>query len=1254
MIRFLITAIILNITTSQCKQINITIMVPGIVSFERLVADAMPLPDGVDPKDYYDVYSYESGPTSTPELEDHFPAEMNEIESGPGTTAATSYGYDSTAPMYGESDYMYNCVDENRVPDIKCLSHGHWLYPWSHMFAKPALEIALEKIKNTSGLLDGYEINLKYYDSGNRVGRASSRLSQIASVDAMMKDRMTVLIGPMDAYSMARVVSFTAHWDILTFTPGAISAGLRTPYEDEPTDNTMIRTGPVATQVGNCVAALLRHENWTTTAAEVFEDNLPERPYYFMAEGIYEGVVKDNKDFKMTQGRLSEFQLPNLEYDFKTAIRTLSKVGRILIITADDYIIRDFLKHAYEYKQKGDYAYIIIDLEDKLGPTPWRWRSLNGTMVEDEAVRKSCESALIVTLRKESSRKYSRFVRDLNERLMRSSGDTSMEANITEKTTQVLLEREMEKFGASDITELFQKNRYPAYFHDSLLMAAHLLNVSLTENTTNPTTAELPPEFNRACETAQEEPVFPKGLHLMDKFVLNKAFEGVSGDININDQGDRTFDFSVLSLDPNKGQFRPIGDYSAKYGAFYMRPGAKIYWPSGVAPRDVPKCGFDQKKCTKERLTLIEAIVILIVSIATVAVILSVNTYRRHSLKKELESQLWRVYWHDVTWPISPNSVLGGQLGGDMGLGEPPAESEPSLGEVISYYVPSLSPAIAAKRAHRRKRKWSSNSRKNERVCENERKTSAGSLISDKVWGGLTTLALYKDKTVVVKLTNRRKVELTRRVLMELKHMRDITHDHLTRFEGACVEWPHICVLTEYCRKGSLRDILLNEEIQLDWMFRVSLMNDLVKGMSFLHGSSIHSHGNLKSTNCVVDSRFVLKITDYGLGSFRSVPSYEESERQCEKKLWTAPELLRCTSLSPIGTQKGDVYSFGIILQEIALRKGTFYVGGIPLSCKEIVSKVRNGFRPYFRPVTDTSTLTEDLCSLMQRCWDEDPNERPDFNQTKKIIEKFNKDNPGNLVENLLHRMEQYAINLEGLVEERTAAYMEEKRKADDLLYQMLPVPVVDRLKRGDSVPAEAFESVTILFSDIVGFTSLSASSNPMQIVNLLNDLYTCFDAIIDNFDVYKVETIGDAYMLVSGLPVRNGIRHATEIARTALALLRAVGGFKIRHRPNEQLKLRIGIHTGPCCAGVVGLKMPRYCLFGDTVNTASRMESSGMPLAIHVSESTKALLERFQCFKLQLRGEVPLKGKGTVTTYWLLDETVYDEPSLDESESHV
>lgn len=164
------------------------------------------------------------------------------------------------------------------------------------------------------------------------------------------------------------------------------------------------------------------------------------------------------------------------------------------------------------------------------------------------------------------------------------------------------------------------------------------------------------------------------------------------------------------------------------------------------------------------------------------------------------------------------------------------------------------------------------------------------------------------------------------------------------------------------------------------------------------------------------------------------------------------------------------------------------------------------------------------------------------------------------------------------------------------------------------------------------------------QVVTLLNDLYTCFDAIIDNFDVYKVETIGDAYMVVSGLPVRNGKLHAREISRMSLALLDAVRTFKIRHRPSTQLRLRIGIHTGPVCAGVVGLKMPRYCLFGDTVNTASRMESNGEALKIHISSATKEVLDELNCFQLELRGDIEMKGKGKMRTFWLLGEITEDD----------
>uniref|UniRef100_A0A8C7FYZ0 Guanylate cyclase n=1 Tax=Oncorhynchus kisutch TaxID=8019 RepID=A0A8C7FYZ0_ONCKI len=569
------------------------------------------------------------------------------------------------------------------------------------------------------------------------------------------------------------------------------------------------------------------------------------------------------------------------------------------------------------------------------------------------------------------------------------------------------------------------------------------------------------------------------------------------------------------------------------------------------------------------------------------------RTHRKLKLENELVAQLWRVSWEDIQM----------------------SNMEKVLRSAGSKLTLSL------------------------------RGSNYGSLLTgDGNFQVFAKTGYYKANIVAIKYINRKRIELTRNVLFELKHMRDIQNEHLTRFIGACIDPPNICIITEYCPRGSLQDIMENESITLDWMFRYSLINDIVKGMAFLHNSVIVSHGNLKSSNCVVDNRFVLKITDYGLSSFRTESNTDDAHAYYARKLWMAPELLRLERPPPCGTQKGDVYSFGIILQEVALRHGAFYLEGEPLSPKEIMDRVALGEWPCLRPAVNPQIHSQELGQLMQRCWAEEPTERPEFNHIKLLLRKQNRECSTNILDNLLSRMEQYANNLEELVEERTQAYHEEKRKAEALLYQILPHSVAEQLKRGETVQAEAFDSVTIYFSDIVGFTAISAESTPMQVVTLLNDLYTCFDAIIDNFDVYKVETIGDAYMVVSGLPVRNGKLHGREIARMALALLNAVRTFKIQHRPDQQLKLRIGIHSGPVCAGVVGLKMPRYCLFGDTVNTSSRLESNGEALKIHVSAATRDVLQEFNCFQLELRGDVEMKGKGKMTTYWLLGESKNNE----------
>ena len=239
----------------------------------------------------------------------------------------------------------------------------------------------------------------------------------------------------------------------------------------------------------------------------------------------------------------------------------------------------------------------------------------------------------------------------------------------------------------------------------------------------------------------------------------------------------------------------------------------------------------------------------------------------------------------------------------------------------------------------------------------------------------------------------------------------------------------------------------------------------------------------------------------------------------------------------------------------------------------------------------------------------------------------------------MLELMERYSTNLEAIVDERTDLLVQEKKRTEALLYEMLPRTVADQLRKGNKLEAESFDCVTVFFSDIVGFTRMSAMSTPLQTCDLLNDLYTLFDSIIDSYDVYKVETIGDSYMVASGLPIRNGQKHASEIASMALHLQDAIKKFTIRHLPNEQLLVRIGIHSGPVCAGVVGVKMPRYCLFGDTVNTASRMESTSLPLKIHCSEGFKCVLDNVGGYKLIDRGTVNIKGKGEMQTYWLVGE---------------
>ncbi|CAG9783659.1 unnamed protein product [Diatraea saccharalis] len=482
--------------------------------------------------------------------------------------------------------------------------------------------------------------------------------------------------------------------------------------------------------------------------------------------------------------------------------------------------------------------------------------------------------------------------------------------------------------------------------------------------------------------------------------------------------------------------------------------------------------------------------------------------------------------------------------------------------------------------------------------------------------------------------------------------MRDLQHDNVNGFVGACIEPPNVCALSEYCTRGSLKDILENEDIKLDNMFVASLVADIIRGMIFIHESPLQYHGALRPSNCLVDARWVVKLADFGLKEFRrgEIPPTEPTALRAhlENLVYLSPELLRNSGWGsdafPLsdehreGTPVADVYAFALVLYEIHTRKGPFGPDAptVPSLLRRIALSEPTPYRPPLEPLSGRFDCVRECCC---ECWAEDPISRPDFKAIRTRLRPLRKGMKPNIFDNMIAIMEKYANNLEALVDERTDQLQEEKKKTEALLEEMLPAPVAEQLKRGRRVLPESYDSVTIYFSDIVGFTAMSAESTPLQVVDFLNDLYTCFDSILENFDVYKVETIGDAYMVVSGLPIRNGIVHAGEVASMALALLSATRAFRVRHRPEQRLLLRVGIHSGPVCAGVVGLKMPRYCLFGDTVNTASRFESTGAPLKIHCSAACKMLLDQLGGYILEERGIVSMKGKRDQMTYWLRGE---------------
>ncbi|XP_063683413.1 atrial natriuretic peptide receptor 1-like isoform X3 [Bolinopsis microptera] len=684
------------------------------------------------------------------------------------------------------------------------------------------------------------------------------------------------------------------------------------------------------------------------------------------------------------------------------------------------------------------------------------------------------------------------------------------------------------------------------------------------------------------------------------QLMMNYTFDALGRKVLINSEGDRESDYEITSYQGDS--FEGIGSYISVFNNMTLKTEGWEF-PGNRSLDDTPTtCGDDGFICIDPEHNSPDKYVIAIVAVLLVIVIICVAIFiwRRHE-QAERDKKLWIIPKDDL-------QMVGSKFRSSLSLNGDETSNKSAISLVSNM----------------------------DQVKSN----------GDK--------AIYKGQLVSVSRLAKNSVAISPTIIKEFKTVRELSHENVNPILGACPEPGSIMIVSGVMGKGTLQDILSDEKITLDDMFKSSMIGDAAKALEYIHKSVLQYHGNLSSNSLGVDSHWVLKISDYGLRDFRAgcMDTDETEDHKYTSKLWRAPEFILSENDFK-GSQKGDIYSFAIIINEILTRQYPFETySGSPKDSnapnyREIVERISTCEEPPCRPELEENNNEQltSLQKLVREMWSNNDLARPDIGVIRRRLKHIYPEKSRSITERVIMMMEKYAANLEIKVDERTAELQIEKHKADQLLYRMLPRAVAEKMKQGQSIRAELFDTVTVYFSDVVSFTNLCSQSTPMEVVAFLDDMYTMFDSIIESYDVYKVETIGDAYMLVSGLPDRNGDSHVIEITETALALIEGTRNFKVRHKPGYQMQIRVGIHSGPCCAGVVGKLMPRYCLFGDTINTASRMESNGMPMRVHMSQCTYELLEQYDCYNCSERGgTIEVKGKGAMKTYFCdgIDDTKF------------
>ena len=438
----------------------------------------------------------------------------------------------------------------------------------------------------------------------------------------------------------------------------------------------------------------------------------------------------------------------------------------------------------------------------------------------------------------------------------------------------------------------------------------------------------------------------------------------------------------------------------------------------------------------------------------------------------------------------------------------------------------------------------------------------------------------------------------------------------------------------EYMEYGSLYDLLHNETLILGGEIILQMTRDIVQGIQFLHASKPPIlHGDLKARNVLVDARFRAKVADFGFSHCTST-SHRKSTTTSTALLkgtpfYMAPEYLRRRTEY---TTACDMYSLAMIVYELYARSGPFE-GEDPRKLLPKICHPRLNKRP---PIP--KACPPKMVEIMKKCWGANPCFRPTAKDLDYLLMEMNARD----AEPLMVVGIGSSADALGVVREQQQLQQQQRPTS---LYDVFPKHIADALQAGKKVEAESHDIVTVVFSDIVGFTTISEQVSPLKIAQMLDRLYHALDTLCRKHHIFKVETVGDAYMGVTNLDGSESESHVKQVAEYSLEALQAASEILIDEEDPSRgyVQIRLGFHSGPVVSNVIGSLNPRYGLFGDTVNTASRMESNSVPGRIHCSFVSAQLLEtQAPWIPLKLRGLIKIKGKGKMKTYWIGNDDDY------------